>query len=303
MNKNIDISIIIVSYNTCKILEDCLKSVVKHTKGINYEVIVVDNGSKDDSVKMVKKYSEKFSNVKLIDVGDNVGFGKGNNLGAQKASGKYLLFLNSDTLFTNNLLPEILVKLDNNPSIGVYSCGLLNADQSVQASGGYFPTLANLLAWQFFIDDLPLIRNYIKSFHPSLTFYKKGQKLDWVTGAFMIVPKNVFDKAGRFDEKIFMYTEEMELCFRISTLGLGTLFTSQPTIIHLGGASGGSFLALTSEIKYMIYFWEKHQPSWQLPIVKIAFFLGSLFRLIIFGIIKRDEKARRAYIHALKYTL
>jgi GT2 family glycosyltransferase len=100
-----------------------------------------------------------------------------------------------------------------------------------------------------------------------------------------------------------MYTEEMELCYRLSKLGYRTVYDPSASIIHLGGASGGSFLALTSEIKNMIYFWKKHKPSWQLPIAKTVFFIGSLLRLIIFGIIIGDEKARRAYWHALRLCL
>ncbi|HSV95027.1 MAG TPA: hypothetical protein VLH94_03600, partial [Spirochaetia bacterium] len=117
--------------------------------------------------------------------------------------------------------------------------------------------------------------------------------------AFMIIPKKIFDKVGGFDEKIFMYTEEMELCFRLSKLGFKTTYQISPAIIHLGGASGGSVFALTSEVKNMIYFWKKHMPLWQLPLIKLFFLSGSLLRLLIFGIIKGDEKARRAYTQAL----
>lgn len=301
MNK-LDFSIVIVSYNTKKILDDCLKSVIKHTKNINYEIIVVDNGSQDGSVDLVKSYTKKFAQVILVDTKENLGFGIGNNRGVEVARGKHLLFLNSDTLFIDNALEKVLGDLQDD-KIGVYSCRLLNSDKSIQASGGYFPTLLNVFAWQLFIDDLPVIKSYIHSFHPSLSYYKKNPLLDWVTGAFMIVPKSVFLEAGGFDKNIFMYTEEMELCYRISRLGYKTVLKSKPSIIHLGGASGGSFLALTSEIKYMIYFWEKHKPKWQLPLIKLSFWVGSLLRLIIFGIIKQDEKARRAYVHALKHTL
>jgi GT2 family glycosyltransferase len=127
--------------------------------------------------------------------------------------------------------------------------------------------------------------------------------MDWVTGAFMIVPKKIFEEAGGFDKNIFMYTEEMELCYRISKLGYTALFQNKPAIIHLGGASGGSFLALTSEVENMIYFWKKHMPGWQLLFIRFAFFCGSLLRLLIFGIIKGDEKARRIYVKALRLTL
>jgi len=294
-----DLSIIIISFNTKKILTDCVKSVVKHLKGPKYEIIIVDNGSSDGSLERIKELGKTHSQVNLIDAKTNLGFGKANNLGAKNAKGDYLLFLNSDTLIFDNAIKESLDKLKKIPHVGVFSCKLLNADKTVQASGGHFPNLGNVFAWQFFIDDLPAIGRLIPSFHPQIGSYSRDKQMDWVTGAFMIIPKKVFTQVGGFDENIFMYTEEMELCFRLRKLGYKTVFQISPAIIHLGGASSGSVLALTSEVKNMLYFWQKHKPSWQLPLIKVFFFTGSLLRLLIFGIIKGDEKARRAYTQAL----
>ena len=296
----LDLSIIIVSFNTREILTDCIKSVIKFTSGLEYEIIIVDNGSKDGSMERIKELSKKYSQVSLIDAKSNIGFGKAQNLGSKKAKGKYLLLLNSDTLLFDNALKVSLDNLKKISGCGVYSCQLLNADRSAQASGGHFPTLGNVFAWQFFIDDLPLVGGLIPSFHPHLASYNLNKQIDWITGAFMIIPKKIFDEVGGFDENIFMYTEEMELCFRINKLGYQTVYQNSPAIIHLGGASSGSVLALSSEVKNMIYFWGKHKPSWQLPLIKFFFFTGSLLRLLIFGIIKGDEKAKRAYTQALR---
>lgn len=294
-----DLSIVIVSFNTREILTDCVKSVIKNTSGIEYEIIIVDNGSKDGSLERIKELEKKYPQVSLIDAKVNIGFGKANNLGAKKAKGRYLLFLNSDTLIFDNAINESLDVIKNIPKGGVFSCKLLNADKSVQASGGHFPTLGNVFAWQFFIDDIPFIGSLISSFHPQLSSYNRDKQMDWVTGAFMIIPKKAFDVVGGFDENIFMYTEEMELCFRLKKLGYKTVYQNTPAIIHLGGSSGGSVLALASEVKNMIYFWKKHKPTWQLPLIKLFFLCGSLLRLLIFGIIKGDEKARRAYTQAI----
>jgi len=295
----LDLSIIIISFNTREILTDCIKSVIKYTKGIEYEIIVIDNNSTDGSLERIKELEKKYPQVSLIDAKANLGFGKANNLGARKAKGEYLLLLNSDTLVFDNAIKVSLDNLKKTSEVGVYSCKLLNADKTVQASGGHFPTFGNVFAWQFFIDDLPIIGSLIPSFHPQLGSYDRNKQMDWITGAFMIIPKKVFDEVGGFDENIFMYTEEMELCFRLKKLGYKTVYQITPAIIHLGGASGGSVFALTSEVKNMIYFWKKHKPSWQLPFIKFFFFSGSLLRLLIFGIIKGDEKARKAYSQAL----
>ena len=298
-----DLSIIVLSYNTRDITLSCLESIIKHTKGVDLEIIVVENGSKDGSLEALKEYSKSNNSVTLLNPGENLGFGKANNLGVSKSSGEYILFLNSDTLLIDNALKEVMDFVRTKKDLGVYSCRLLNLDRSIQPSGGHFPNLLNLYAWQFFIDDLPLIGSLIPSFHPQRSSYDKDKKLDWVTGAFMVIPRKVFDQAGGFDEKIFMYTEEMELTYRISKINFKTYFKKSPTIVHLGGASGGSYLALTSEVKYMIYFWKKHKPHWQLPLVRFAFFYGSLLRWLLFGIIKGDEKSRRTYSEALKFLI
>lgn len=295
----LDLSIITISYNTRDILKACLDSIIRFTHGISYEIIVVSTGSNDGSLEMLQSYSQKHSEVKLIDAKENLGFGRGNNLGAASARGEYLLFLNSDTLIFDNAVYESLEIMKKHLGAGAYSCRLLNKDRSFQPSGGHFPDFWNVLAWQMGIDDLPVVGAMIPSFHPKQSQYDKDQKMDWVTGAFMMMPKKVFDEVGGFDKNIFMYTEEMELCFRLAKRSYSTIYTNSPAIIHLGGASSGSHLAITSEIKNMLYFWHKHKPRWQLPFVRVFFFLGSLLRLLIFGIIKGDDKARRAYFHAL----
>lgn len=315
MEKN-KISIVIASYNTALIIKECILSIIKYSKNINFEIIVVDNASSDSSIQELKLLQKKYSVIKIIKLKKNYGFGRANNVGAMAAKGKHLLFLNSDTLFISNVLQDFLDYYQKNPEYGVYSCQLLNRDKSIQPSCGFFPKIGNLIAWQFFLDDLPLIGSFFNPIHPhepgfsvwnrffNLTRKDNGYTMDlnpdWVTGAFMVLPKKVFEKLSGFDKKIFMYTEEMELTYRISKLGLKTFLNSTSHIIHLGGASGGSFLALTSEIKYMIYFWKKHYPKWQLPIVRTVFYLGSLLRLLIFGIIKNDETYRRVYSKALK---
>ncbi len=317
---NLDLSIITPTYNTEAIIKNCIDSILKNTTNLKYEIILIDNGSTDGTLKTIRKIQKNTKKVRLVTNKKNLGFGRANNIGALKAKGEYLLFLNSDTVVVDNALTESVNILKNHKEIGVFSCRLLNPDLTTQESGGHFPSLLNLFAWQFFIDDLPLLDKLIPSIHPhkeGFHFWDKlinresvnknstfqDEKPDWVTGAFMMVPKKVFKEVGGFDKNIFMYTEEMELNYRISKLGYKTVSTNNPAIIHLGKASGGSELAITSEVKNMIYFWQKHKPGWQLPFVKFAFFVGSLLRLILFGIIKQDEKSRNTYHKALKLSL
>ncbi len=296
-------SVVILSHNTSKVLKNCLDSLYQFNTGISFETIVIDHNSQDDSVKMLTNFQKTHKNFTLVVKKDNPGFGAGCNRAAKIANGKFLVFLNSDTLFIDNVFSSLETKLPSDNNLGIYSLKLLNKDKSFQASGGSFPNLANLFLWQFGVDDIPFLGNIFSSFHPKETgsVYKKGP--DWVTGAFMIIPKDVFEAVGGFDEKIFMYTEEMELAYRISKLGKRVVYDPSERIIHLGGASGGNYLALTSEVKNIIYFWHKHKPAWQLPIAKFFFTVGSLLRLLFFGIIRQNESSRKAYFECIKLRL
>ena len=291
------LSIIVINFKTKDVTLACLASLYQFTKDIDFEVIAVDNGSGDDSAKALSEFEAKHKNLKLILSPTNIGFGPANNIGAKAAKGEYLLFLNSDTLLIENNLPHCVAEMEKDKNIGVYSCNLTNKDGSHQPSGGYFPNLPRLIAWQLFIDDIPPFSNLINSIHP----HASVKQPDWVTGAFMMTPAKTYWEAGGFDEKIFMYTEETELCYRIKKLRKKVVHDSHTSIIHLGGVSGGSYLALTKEVEGMLYFFRKHKPAWQFPIVKICFSVGSLLRYLIFGIIGRNAVSRKSYGQILRH--
>ena len=138
-----DLSVIIVSYNVKELLKNCLESVSKFTQDLKYEIIVVDNASTDDSVS-------DLSNLKLILSKENGGFSKGNNLGIKQAKGKYILLLNPDTLLVENSLKIMFDWMETHPEIAVSSCQLLNSEQKITSTGGYFPNLFRVAAWAVF---------------------------------------------------------------------------------------------------------------------------------------------------------
>lgn len=287
----VDLSIIIVSYKVKDYLHDCLASIYKHTQGLTFEVIVVDNDSSDGTAETVE---QSFPQVKLFRQ-PNLGFGVANNFAAKKATGKYLLLLNPDTLIFNNTFQLSLEQARSLPKLGAYTCRLLYQDKTIQPSGGYFPTLGRIFAWQLFFDDLPLLNWLIKPIHPPASFYTHSFSPDWIMGAFMLIPKEVFDKVGGFDEKIFMYGEELELCYRLKKAGLLIYYSAHPSIIHLQGKSSSSHYALVKEVAGLKYFAAKHLPRTHLPWVNLAFKLGSLLRLLLFGIILGNDAKRATY--------
>lgn len=311
-----DLSIIIVNWNTKKLLIDCLKSVFKFTKGIKFEVIVVDNGSTDGSKAGVRKH---FPQVHLIENKANLGFTKANNQGLKLAKGEYVLLLNSDTYLIENSLKK-LVDIAKGPSLkttdsskselekpnrdgplGAIGPLLLNTDQSIQQSVGFFPHLPQIFYWMSFIDDLPFGK-YLKPLHVDHdSFYKKTQDVDWVTGAAIMVPKSVITKVGVLDEGIFMYGEEIEWCFRIKKAGFHVFFTNQAKIVHIGRGSTSqlSKRSFIGEFNGLKYFYKKYKSPFALQILKFLLKIGALARIVIFSLLGRRQLAK-IYVEALK---
>jgi len=302
-----DLSIIIVNFNTKKILGECLESIIKTTKKIKYEIIVVDNDSKDGSLVLLKKLAQKHP-IRIIVNKKNAGFGIANNQGAKIAKGKYILFINSDTLVKKNVLGEMVLWSEDNPKVGVSTCALKNSDNSLQGTGGYFPDLFKVFAWMFFLENIPLVDRIIKPFHPMHPqstiykgegFFKKAHQRDWVTGAFLLTRKDIFDKAGGFDVDYFMYTEEVDLCWRIKKDGWQVWFLPKWSIIHLGGASSTSEYPIISEFKGVKLFYSKNKPAWQTSLLRIFLKGGAAIRIVLYCLLKGKEAAK-TYAKAFK---
>ena len=301
-----DLSIIIVNYNTKELLLDCLGSIKKNTKKISYEIILVDNASTDGSVEILRRL--KSPDVKVVLNRENFGFSKANNQGIKIAKGRYVLLLNSDTKVQDSILTEMIEYMDENPKTGVAGCALKNPDGSLQATGGYFPTLFRVASWMLFFDDIPLLDKLIKPFHPmhEKSFFYKGEgfftkasERDWVTGAFFLAKKEVFDQVGLLDEDYFMYTEEVDFCFRAKQKGWQVWYLPKWAIVHLGGASSASEFPILSEYKGIKIFFKKHMPSWQGPILRLLLKKGALLRMFLFGVLKGGDYAK-VYAKAFK---
>lgn len=281
-----DLSIIIINFNTHALTIGCIESIETHTQGISYEIIVVDNASaKADRLELEK--SLKKHNISLIKNSTNVGFAKANNQGIHKSRGDYVLLLNSDTKLNDNLLPSMIDWLKSHPKAGVVSTALKNVDGSGQRNGGFFPNLATVFMWMYFIEDLPILNNFLRTFHPLPS--KKTKQLDWVTGAFMLMPRSAIEKAGRMPEEYFMYTEDVDFCYQFKAHGYQVWYLPKFSITHFGGASGKSGLGLVSEFKTLKVFFKKHYPQWQLPILEFLLKSGAFLRMFLFGILKGPE--------------
>ncbi|OQX56616.1 MAG: hypothetical protein B5M53_00480 [Candidatus Cloacimonas sp. 4484_209] len=230
-----ELSVIIVNWNTKNVLKNCIISIYKTVKKIEFEVIVVDNGSTDGSAEMIRK---EFPYVKLIENRRNRGFAAANNQAIKKAEGAFILLLNSDTVVLDNAIEKTLSFIKNKKDAGAVGCKLLNADYSLQPSCYNF--------YSFF--KRAILRKIPKFLIPS-KYYKNLESLiiswgydeirdvDYVRGAFLMVRNTIFDEIGLFDESFFMYGEEEDLCYRMKNAGWKVYFYPDAQIIHLKGAS------------------------------------------------------------------
>lgn len=291
----VQLSIIIVSYNTKDLLIDCLQSIYKYPVDFEFEVIVVDNHSIDDTVTTLKQY---FPLIRLIKNSQNIGFAAANNQAAKKARGRKLLFLNSDTAVKKNALQDFFTQADATCD-DIYTCQLMTANDQIQPQGGSLPNLWNVATWMLGIDDLPIIRTLIPPYQRSSSdFFSRDRKMGWVSGTAMMIPTGVFRSLGGFDEQVFMYGEDVELCLRLAKTGRKIYFLSSSKIVHLGQGSGSSSKALLGEFQGIKYIFIKHKPAWHLPILRFWLKIGALLRYLIFGIIKGNADKKIIYQQA-----
>ena len=218
-----DLSIIIVNWNTGNLLYNCVKSINENMSDNNYEIIITDNDSRDNSCNNIEA---ELDNVKIIYSKDNLGFSKGNNLAVKEAKGDYVLFLNPDTIILkdsiNKALDYIKHKCTNKDLVGVR---LLNGDKSLQLSSCKFPKATNVIT---------------SSYVMSNELHYKNHNTDWVMGAFMLMRRDFFNDIGGFDESFFMYSEDIELCFSVKKNGGEVRYLSNAEIVHLYNQSGKS---------------------------------------------------------------
>jgi len=277
----LNLSIIIVSYNVGSYLRQCLQSVFQSEVVTSYEVIVVDNYSLDDSCQIVK---EEFPQVKLIQNKNNHGFARAANQGVRYSRGKYVCFLNPDTLLSHDSLSTLLNNYESHPEIGCLGPKILNPDGSLQLACKR--SIPNLQSAFFKLTGLSTLFPHSKKFGQYNLSYldeNKIHKVEAVSGSCMMIRKDIFDKTGGFDESFFMYGEDLDLCYRISRLGANIIYNPNTTIIHYKGESVKNAPIDMVSVFYsaLRIFYKKHRKdrlSWRVmqPLVSLASYLHQM---------------------------
>lgn len=299
----VDVSIIIVNWNTREPLYNCIMSIYKNMTGRSFEIIVVDNASSDGSADMVRS---EFANVKLITNTENRGFAAANNQGIRASKGRYILLLNSDTIVLNNSIDKTVAFADAHEQVAVIGCRVLNPDKTLQPTCFMFPSVVNML----------LSSSYLYKLFPRNRFFGREQMTWWnrddicqvdvVTGCFMLVRRKAIDQVGMMDEWFFMYGEETDWCYRFKQTGWKVMFTPMSTIIHLGGQSSRKVKAeMLIELRLSIlkfigkhHGWLKHKTACFLIILFFVVRIPVWFFVSVFG----PERRKQAVIKLYAYT-
>lgn len=276
-----DLSICIVNWNTADLLRGCLSSILRETWRISLELIVVDNDSRDDSASMVRR---EYPCVKLLANTENVGFARANNQAFAEASGRYVLVLNSDTVVLPNALDILVQFMEVHPEAGATGCKLLDSNGLVQRSCWQgFPSMQTevidaLFLWKLF-PRLPWVRNS----EISVEDLENELAVDHLLGACFVVRREVIDSIGGMDDRIFLYLEETDWCYRIKSGGWQIYYLPAAKVIHIGQQSARQDPERTLPEMYRSHlrFYRNYERPSKLQelIFKLVILLASLLRI------------------------
>lgn len=248
--RRIDVSVILVNYNTKKITEAAIKSIIEYTSNISYEIILVDNASEDGSVEYLKEiFKDK---IIIIENKVNFGFGKANNQGIKLARGKYLFLINTDILLLDNSIKLMYEYMERNNQVGVCGGNLLNINLKENHSfRKRLPNIWNeLKVYDFLYEKILGIKN-------DFNYKTEPVEVGYITGADMFIRTSVLREVGNFDEDFFMYSEETELTYRITKAGYKVISLPKVRMIHLAGASSSNNIkkfGMIMSSKYLYYY-------------------------------------------------
>lgn len=270
----IDLSIIVVNWNTKEDLLHCLESISKRGTGIQKEVIVVDNGSRDGSGVEVKK---AFPAVHLIQNDGNIGFAKATNQGFKKSSGRYVLLLNPDTQVKHGAIDRLVSFMDSNSDVGVAGAQLLNSDGSKQNSIANFPSLATELL------NKSLLRWLSPGKFPGKEKdYPEPIEVDSVIGACLMVRREALDQVGLLDEEYFLFLEETDWCYRMKRAGWKVYHVPQAEVYHFQGKSAEAERkrAKVEYYRSRYHFFKKNKGNLQWFILLVGLLIKLGFELL-----------------------
>lgn len=302
-----DLSIIIVNYNSLDFLQKCIGSVIKYlnpsyTKvNPEFEIIIVDNASTDESAVFIKEnfIKDKESFIKLIESKENSGFSTASNMGAAAAAGDFLLFLNPDTEFLQGGFDSMIAfykEKSKTEKIGAIGAKILNQDGTIQFSCRSFPTLSRQFYESCFLSKVFAGSKVFGSYFMTFWDHEEIRKVDWLSGAFLFIKKQIFFSAGCFNEKYFIYSEDIDVCFKLAGAGYCNYYYNSYTVRHVDGGIASRDMALREAQIWKsrkIYFTENYSKAHGTA-ESLLYFTYVINRLVISAVIYAFNPGRKS---------
>jgi hypothetical protein len=293
----LDVSVVFTNWNTRDFMRDCINSVREKTQGLTYEIIVVDDGSTDGSVEMLQR---EFPDVKIVVNEKNLGVAKAYNRGVAQAQGRYIQMLNTDMILVNNAIKILHDFLENHPEAGACGAWLRNRDMTSQVSYGNFPSFSQALIDALFLNDLFPRAGFPNRGIIPLETMNTPFETEYVTGASMLIRKNIVDEMGFFDETFTSYCEETDFCYRMKHYKkLKLYFVPAAQIIHFGSASFSKVRKYQTQLLYSGYnkFLTKHHGSVYSFFTRLLYcwpyFIKMIFHLVQYLIFNDNNKEQK----------
>lgn len=282
------IIISMVNFNSGNYIKDSLRELNSQTAKKDMEIWVLDNNSTDESPDFIK---ESFPKVKLIKEDKNLGFAKGQNVILKKAKGDYYLIMNPDTKIHDDAIEKMVNFMEENSDCGISSCRITDFNNQMSSNGGNFPFGLALLSWLFNLESLGINSNFHRM---DKEYYLESKTVDWVGGTFMMIRKEVLEKIGFFNEKYFMYVEDVELCYRASKKGFKIMINPEVEIKHKSGGSSDDprYFQWKNEFKNLILFYKENVGVFQAGVLQILIYISVFLRMIAFGILGKGGTSR-----------
>jgi len=279
----VDVSIIIVSYNSTEEILANIESIEKNIQSLKYEILVVNNYAGDNRLSSALKAKSK---VRIIEAGANLGFGRANNLGLKEAKGKYILFVNPDVIFQTDI-SQLTGMLENDHEIGLIGPLTYGGNGRILPSCKEYPGVKNFISYNFFLNSLfPRIK-WWGNFPMKYFNFSGTREVDWISGAFMLGRKSVIERVNGFDGDFFMYCEDTDLCWRLKKSGYKIIFSDKASIIHNAGHAAKSKSPATARmlVESCSVLWGKHYSMRTVKTLFIILYLGSFIRKLIWLIL------------------